>query len=54
MRIAAEIIMAEQFVVVFKFVSNLHFYVVGSAEENELILESVLQAYVDSIALLLG
>lgn len=50
---AAEIIMFDNVITVFKFVSDLHFYVTGSQEENELILVTVLQALFDAISLLL-
>mmetsp|Transcript_28662 Transcript_28662/g.39588 ORF Transcript_28662/g.39588 Transcript_28662/m.39588 type:complete len:179 (-) Transcript_28662:183-719(-) len=49
----AEIIMFDNVITVFKFVSDLHFYVTGSQDENELILVTVLQALFDSISLLL-
>eukprot|EP00959_Pyramimonas_sp_CCMP1952_P214936 4498023-Pyramimonas_sp.AAC.1 len=49
----AEIIMFDNVITVFKFVSDLHFYVTGSQDENELILVTVLQALFDAISLLL-
>ncbi len=45
--------MLENSVIVYKFVGDLHFYVTGSPDENELILMAVLQAFVDSVNLLL-
>ncbi len=38
---------------VFKSIADVHFYIVGSMYENELILSSVLTALHDAIALLL-
>ncbi|WJX23150.1 Coatomer subunit zeta-2 [Trifolium repens] len=49
----AEIILLENQVVVYKFVQDLHFFVTGGDEENELILSSVLQAFFESVNLLL-
>ncbi|CAJ2658067.1 coatomer subunit zeta-1-like [Trifolium pratense] len=49
----AEIILLENHVVVYKFVQDLHFFVTGGDEENELILSSVLQAFFESVNLLL-
>ncbi|KAK3276538.1 Coatomer subunit zeta-2 [Cymbomonas tetramitiformis] len=49
----AEIIMFDNVITVFKFVSDLHFYVTGNQDENELILVTVLQALFDAISLLL-
>jgi coatomer subunit zeta len=51
--VAAEITMFENNIVVYKFVQDLHFFVTGSDDENELILSSVLQAFFDSVGLLL-
>eukprot|EP00899_Mesostigma_viride_P020523 jgi/Mesvir1/28472/Mv15893-RA.1 len=48
-----EIIIFDNVITVFKFVSDLHIYVTGSQDENELILVSVLQAFYDALALLL-
>ncbi|KAK2394485.1 SNARE superfamily protein [Trifolium repens] len=49
----AEIILLENHIVVYKFVQDLHFFVTGGDEENELILSSVLQAFFESVNLLL-
>jgi hypothetical protein len=38
---------------VYKFVSDLHFYVTGSVDENEIILATVLNGFYDSVSLLL-
>jgi hypothetical protein len=51
--LTAEIILLENQVVVYKFVQDLHFFVTGGDEENELILSSVLQAFFESVNLLL-
>lgn len=45
--------MFDNVITVFKFVSDLHFYVTGTQDENELILVTVLQALFDAISLLL-
>lgn len=45
--------MFENNIIVYKFVQDLHFFVTGSDDENELILSSVLQAFFDSVGLLL-
>lgn len=45
--------MFDDVVVVYKFIGDLMFFVTGSANENELILFSVLQAFYDSVGLLL-
>lgn len=50
---AAEIIMFDNFIVVYKYMGDLMFYVTGSQDENELILYSVLQAFYESISILL-
>nr|ACJ86109.1 unknown [Medicago truncatula]AFK37266.1 unknown [Medicago truncatula] len=52
-RTEAEITMFENNIIVYKFVQDLHFFVTGSDDENELILSSVLQAFFDSVGLLL-
>ena len=53
MMLAAEITMFDEVVVVYKFFGELMFYVTGAQEENELILYAVLQAFYESISLLL-
>ena len=50
---AAEIAMFENNIVVYKFVQDLHFFVTGGEEENELILATVLQGFFDAVGLLL-
>jgi len=49
----AEIIMFDDHLVVYKNLGDLMFYVTGSQEENELILYSVLQAFYESVSILL-
>ncbi|KAB5563852.1 hypothetical protein DKX38_003906 [Salix brachista] len=52
-RTEAEITMFDSNIVLYKFVQDLHFYVTGGEDENELILAAVLQGFFDSISLLL-
>ncbi|XP_031130675.1 coatomer subunit zeta-1-like [Ipomoea triloba] len=52
-RTEAEITMFENNIVVYKFVQDLHFFVTGSEEENELILATVLQGFFDAVGILL-
>ncbi|KAA8540274.1 hypothetical protein F0562_024163 [Nyssa sinensis] len=52
-RTEAEIAMFENYIVVYKFIQDLHFFVTGGEDENELILASVLQGFFDSVTLLL-
>ncbi|KAL6206812.1 hypothetical protein ACLB2K_024058 [Fragaria x ananassa] len=52
-RIESEIMMFESNVVVYRFMQDLHFFVTGSDDENELILVTVLQGFFDAVALLL-
>lgn len=40
-------------IVVYKFVQDLHFFVTGGDDENELILATVLQGFYDAVTLLL-
>ena len=40
-------------IVVYKFISDVHFYVTAEDHENELILLSVLQGFFESVSLLL-
>lgn len=49
----AEITMFENSIVVYKFVQDLHFFVTGGEDENELILATVLQGFFDAVGLLL-
>lgn len=53
LHLTAEIAIFENNIVVYKFVQDLHFFVTGSDQENELILSSVLQAFFDSVGILL-
>lgn len=53
MNLTAEVAMFENHIVVYKFVQDLHFFVTGGDDENELILSTVLQAFFDSVGLLL-
>ncbi|CAL5443801.1 unnamed protein product [Camellia sinensis] len=48
-----EITMFDSNVVVYKFIQDLHFFVTGGDEENELILATALQGFVDAVSLLL-
>lgn len=50
---AAEITIFENYVIVYKFVQDLHFFVTGGEDENELILASVLQGFFDAVGILL-
>ena len=45
--------MFDNVIVVYKFYGDLMFFVTGSQEENELIIFAVLQAFYESISLLL-
>ena len=45
--------MFDSHIVVFKYLGDLMFYVTGSQDENELILYSVLQAFYESVSMLL-
>lgn len=50
---AAEVTLLENNIVIYKFVQDLHFFVTGGDDENELILASVLQGFFDAVTLLL-
>ncbi|KGN65568.1 coatomer subunit zeta-1 [Cucumis sativus] len=52
-RTEAEIAMFESNIVVYKFAQDLHFFVTGGEDENELILASVLQGFFDAVGILL-
>ncbi|KAJ8620807.1 coatomer subunit zeta-1-like protein [Cinnamomum micranthum f. kanehirae] len=52
-RTEAEITMFDNYIVVYKFIQDLHFFVTGGDDENELILATVLQGFFDAVALLL-
>lgn len=45
--------MFESNIVVYKFVQDLHFYVTGGEDENELILATVLQGFFEAVDILL-
>ncbi|XP_024456638.1 coatomer subunit zeta-2 isoform X2 [Populus trichocarpa] len=53
-RTEAEITMFDSNIVIYKCVQDLHFYVTGGEDENELILAAVLQGFFDSVSLLLS
>jgi len=50
---AAEVTLLENNIIIYKFVQDLHFFVTGGDDENELILASVLQGFFDAVTLLL-
>ncbi|XP_010537587.1 PREDICTED: coatomer subunit zeta-3-like isoform X2 [Tarenaya hassleriana] len=52
-RTEAEISLLDNNIVVYKFAQDLHFFVTGGENENELILSSVLQGFFDAVALVL-
>ncbi|XP_057475042.1 coatomer subunit zeta-1-like [Actinidia eriantha] len=52
-RSEAEIAMFDNNIVVYKFIQDLHFFVTGGDDENEIILATVLQGFVDAVSLLL-
>ncbi|XP_072962055.1 coatomer subunit zeta-2 isoform X1 [Typha angustifolia] len=52
-RSEAEITMFDGYIVVYKFVHDLHFFVTAGDDENELILANVLQGFYDAVGLLL-
>ncbi|RZS02971.1 hypothetical protein BHM03_00033092 [Ensete ventricosum] len=49
----AEIAMLDGYIVVYKFIQDLHFFVTGGDDENELIIATVLQGFFDAVGLLL-
>uniref|UniRef100_A0A0E0A0B4 Coatomer subunit zeta n=1 Tax=Oryza glumipatula TaxID=40148 RepID=A0A0E0A0B4_9ORYZ len=49
----AEIVMFDGHIVLYKFIQDLHFFVTGGEEENELILASVLQGFTDAVDIIL-
>lgn len=49
----AEIVMFDNVIVVYKYLGDLMFYTTGSQDENELILYTVLQAFYESVSILL-
>jgi hypothetical protein len=52
-RTEAEIAMFENNIVVYRFFQDLHFFVTGGDDENELILTTTLQGFFDAVTLLL-
>jgi hypothetical protein len=52
-RSEAEITLFDGYIVVYKFVQDLHFFVTAGDDENELIIANVLQGFSDSVGLLL-
>eukprot|EP00897_Mesotaenium_endlicherianum_P005799 jgi/Mesen1/5247/ME000263S04360 len=52
-RSEAEISLIDGYVVVYRFVADLHFYVTGGEEENELVLSAVLTAFFEAVNILL-
>ncbi|XP_014499521.1 coatomer subunit zeta-2 isoform X1 [Vigna radiata var. radiata] len=52
-RTEAEITLLDNNVIIYKFVQDLHFFVTGGDQENEIILASVLQGFFDAVTLLL-
>ncbi|CAN6865493.1 unnamed protein product [Brassica oleracea] len=52
-RTEVEVTALENNIIVYKFVQDLHFFVTGGEEENELVLASVLQGLFDAVNLLL-
>uniref|UniRef100_A0A803LDB3 Coatomer subunit zeta n=2 Tax=Chenopodium quinoa TaxID=63459 RepID=A0A803LDB3_CHEQI len=52
-RTEAEITMFDNNIVIYKFIQDLHFFVTGGDDENELILDAVLQGFFDAVTLLL-
>ncbi|CAL9238001.1 unnamed protein product [Arabidopsis halleri] len=52
-RTEVEVTALENNIVLYKFVQDLHFFVTGGEEENELILASVLEGLFDAVTLLL-
>ena len=49
----AEISMFENNIIVYKFVQDLHFFVTGGEDENELILATVLNGFFEAVGILL-
>ncbi|CAJ1955447.1 unnamed protein product [Sphenostylis stenocarpa] len=52
-RTEAEITLLDNNIIIYKFVQDLHFFVTGGDDENEVILASVLHGFFDAITLLL-
>lgn len=53
-RSEAEITLLDNNIIVYKFIQDLHFFVIGGDDENELILDAVLQGFCEAVSLLLG
>ena len=53
-KFAAEIVMFDGVITVYKTIGDCCFYVVGDPDENELILGAALQAFYESISMLLA
>ncbi|XP_047944784.1 coatomer subunit zeta-1-like [Salvia hispanica] len=52
-RTEADVTMHRDEIIVFKFIEDLHFYVTGGEEENEILLATVLEAVLGAIYILL-
>ncbi|XP_072979836.1 coatomer subunit zeta-1-like [Typha angustifolia] len=52
-RAEAEITIFGGYIVIYKFIQDLHFFVTGGDDENELILASALQGFIDTVGLIL-
>ncbi|RAL42437.1 unnamed protein product [Cuscuta campestris] len=52
-RTEADITLLDNNIIIYKFVQDLHFFVTGAVDENELILASVLQGFFDAVTVLL-
>ncbi|CAI0451959.1 unnamed protein product [Linum tenue] len=46
--------MIGSYVIVYKFVDDLHFFVTGDEDQNEVILASVLQGFFEAVGILLS
>ena len=49
----AEIALLDNYIVVYKFCADLHFFVTAKVDENEIIVATVLNAFFDAVSLLL-
>ncbi|XP_051133775.1 coatomer subunit zeta-1-like isoform X2 [Andrographis paniculata] len=52
-RAEVEITIFENYIVVYKFSQDVHFYVTGDENENEIILASVLQGFLEAVGIIL-
>ncbi|XP_051133776.1 coatomer subunit zeta-2-like isoform X3 [Andrographis paniculata] len=50
---SVEITIFENYIVVYKFSQDVHFYVTGDENENEIILASVLQGFLEAVGIIL-